>query len=240
VVAISNYCRNELLRVAPVGHCDKIIIGRCAIALEEFGDNPEVNDGSQVIVCVGRLCPQKGQVLIPKAVAELRDEFPSLKIVLAGDGVSRPAIEAGIAAYGVGDMVELRGWVANGEVLNLIKKSRALLLPSYAEGLPVVIMEALASGRPVISTTIAGIPELVDDSCGWLFPAGDHEALVVAMRAALECPTSDLARLGEAGRHRVAMLHDRRDLAVLLFERFKSATSGAPALSPPKEHHQLL
>jgi glycosyltransferase involved in cell wall biosynthesis len=229
VVAISNYCKNELLRAAPAGHCDKIIIARCALALEEFDDAHVVNGNSQMFVCVGRLCPQKGQVLIPRAAAELRNDFPNLKIVLAGDGESRPAVEAAIAAYGVADMIELRGWVANSDVLDLVKKSRALLLPSYAEGLPVVIMEALASGRPVISTTIAGIPELVDDSCGWLFPAGDQEALVTAIRAALECAPTVLARMGEAGRDRVVRLHDRRELAKLLYKGFECAVSADTA-----------
>jgi glycosyltransferase involved in cell wall biosynthesis len=229
VIAISDYCKNEVVRVAPAGHCDKIIVARCALALEEFDDTHDVNDNSQMFVCVGRLCPQKGQVLIPRAAAELRNEFPDLKIVLAGDGESRSAVEAAIAAYGVADMVELRGWVSNSEVLDLIKKSRALLLPSYAEGLPVVIMEALASGRPVISTTIAGIPELVDDSCGWLFPAGDQEELVAAIRVALKCTPSVLARMGESGRDRVAKLHDRRDLAGLLLRNFQCAVSARTA-----------
>lgn len=227
VAAISNYGENRLKRLAPEGHSDKIVIARCALALEEFNDTPAVNGNTQMFVCVGRLCPQKGQVLIPKAAAALRKEFPNLRIVLVGDGESRSSIEAAIEDYGVADMVELRGWVANKEVLDLIKNSRALLLPSNAEGLPVVIMEALASDRPVISTTIAGIPELVDDSCGWLFPAGDGEGLTGAIRAALESSPAVLSRMGEAGRSRVAQFHDRRDLAKLLYERFKCTVGAA-------------
>ncbi len=221
VVAISDYCRKELLRVAPVGDADKIIVARCALALEEFTDIRDLENNSRMLVCVGRLCPAKGQHLIPKAAAELRKDFPDLKIVLAADGESRAAVEAAITAHGVADIVELRGWVANADVLNLIRESRALLLPSFAEGLPVVIMEALASGRPVISTTVAGIPELVDDSCGWLFSAGDQQALIAAIRAALECPPSVLFEMGKAGRARVASLHDRRALAARLYDCFK-------------------
>lgn len=229
VVAISNYCRNLLLRFAPRGGGEKIIIARCAIALEEFADMCSTDSSNQTLVCVGRLCPQKGQVLIPGAVAKLRAEFPALRVILVGDGESRSAVEAAIASYGVGDIVEVKGWLANTEVLELVRNGRALLLPSYAEGLPVVIMEALASGRPVISTTIAGIPELVDDSCGWLFPPGDQEGLVAAIRAALECSPSVLARMGEAGRSRVASLHDRRNLAQLLIERFEATVSSEGA-----------
>jgi glycosyltransferase involved in cell wall biosynthesis len=210
VAAISDYCKKELLRVAPAGHAEKIIVARCAVALEEFAEIGEIVDGNRMLVCVGRQGPQKGQHLIPQAAAQLRKEFPDLKIVLAGDGESRGVVEAAIAAYGVGDIVRLCGWVTNSEVLNLIKRSRALLLPSRAEGLPVVIMEALASGRPVISTTVAGIPELVDESCGWLVPADDQQALVTASapmpargarphgesRACSGCKTPRSARLG--------------------------------------------
>jgi colanic acid/amylovoran biosynthesis glycosyltransferase len=226
VVAISNYCRNELARAAQ-SEKSKIIVARCALAMEDFDDSDLVRSYSDALVCVGRLCPQKGQVLIPAAAAELRKEFPNLKIILVGDGESRSAVETAIATYDVADVVKLHGWVANKEVLALIKSSRALLLPSYAEGLPVVIMEALALGRPVISTTIAGIPELVDESCGWLFPPGDQKALVAAIRAALICQPSDLARMGKSGRERTLRLHDRRDLAIALSNQFKRAAGNA-------------
>lgn len=235
VVAISDYCKKELLRLAPAGDADKIMVARCALALEEFEDVRENDGGSRMLVCVGRLCPQKGQHLIPRAAAELRSEFPDLKIVLVGDGESRAAVEAAITACGVADIVELRGWAANGEVLDLIKTSRALLLPSRAEGLPVVIMEALASGRPVISTAIAGIPELVDETCGWLVPADDQNALVAAIRAALRCPPAILACMGKAGRARVASLHDRRELAVRLYRGFERAVgAGTSPIPRPK------
>ncbi len=74
-----------------------------------------------------------------------------------------------------------------------------MVLPSFAEGLPVVIMEAMALRRPVISTYVAGIPELVRPGIdGWLVPAGDVEALAEAMQACLEAPVEELARMGEA------------------------------------------
>jgi glycosyltransferase involved in cell wall biosynthesis len=223
VVAISTFCKNELLKWASPDHREKIPIVRCGLALEEFDVSRDYDADDQTLVCVGRLCPQKGQILIPKAVASLRDEFPKLKVILVGDGESRRAIEASIATYDVADIVELRGWIANPDVLVLVRNSRALLLPSYAEGLPVVIMEALALGRPVISTNIAGIPELVDDSCGWLFMAGDEDGLMAALRACLKCSALELAQKGATGRARVEQLHDRRELAKSLYLRFQGA-----------------
>lgn len=221
VVAISEYCKSILSSVAGLPAQGRIIVARCGIALEEFGGDIDLPCDNFKLICVGRLCPQKGQVLIPKAVSKIRSEFPQLEVILVGDGESRAAIEAEIRKWDVAEIVELRGWMANPEVLDLIGSSRALLLPSFAEGLPVVIMESLALGRPVISTTIAGIPELVDRSCGWLFPAGDEEALVLAMRAALACTNIDLTNMARAGRERVFQLHDRRKLANILLENFQ-------------------
>jgi colanic acid/amylovoran biosynthesis glycosyltransferase len=209
VVAISDYCKCQLLRFSSMDRRHKIHIVPCGLALEEFEAAPEYAADNQTFVCVGRLCPQKGQVLIAKAAAALRFEFAHLKVILVGDGESRAAIEASIAEFDVGDMVELRGWTANHEVLKIIRESRALLLPSLAEGLPIVIMEAMAMGRPVIATNIAGVPELVvPGETGWLVPAGDEHALAEAMRAALSAKPHDIARMGEAARRRVLERHD--------------------------------
>jgi colanic acid/amylovoran biosynthesis glycosyltransferase len=225
VNAISNYCKEQLLCLARRADHKKITVARCGIALEEFTFEEAWRPDNDTFICVGRLCSQKGQILIPAAVAALRNDFPLLKVILVGDGESRHPIETAIARYNVGDMIEMRGWIANREVLEMIRSCRALLLPSYAEGLPIVIMEALALGRPVISTRIAGIPELVDDSCGWLFPAGDEQALIATMRAALQCKASVLAGKGAAGRARVEQLHDRRRLAKQLCQSFKKVVA---------------
>ena len=122
-------------------------------------------------------------------------------------------------------MIELRGWRSNVEVRKTLMESRALLLPSFAEGLPVVIMEAFALGRPVISTYIAGIPELVDASCGWLAPAGDVEALSAAMRDALAAGPERLARMGDEARRRSVARHDVVTSARQLKALFAKAAS---------------
>lgn len=103
-------------------------------------------------------------------MAALRGTEAPFRLVLIGDGESRPAIEAEIARHGVGDLIDLRGWQSSAEVLRTIAESRALVLPSFAEGLPIVLLEALALERPVVTTTVAGIPELVDDECGRIVP----------------------------------------------------------------------
>ncbi|MEZ5893076.1 MAG: glycosyltransferase [Parvularculaceae bacterium] len=206
VAAISHFCKSQIIRFSSIRAGEKIRIVHCGLGLRDFEASPPPDN--QTFVCVGRLCPQKGQAQLPAVAASLKAEFPGLKILLVGDGESRKEIEAEIARHGVADQVIIKGWMENRAVREEMRNARAFLLPTFAEGLPVVIMEALALGRPVISTYIAGIPELLDEGCGWIVPAGDIDALTQAMRAALKASPDQLAALGREGRARVEREHD--------------------------------
>lgn len=206
IVAITHFCKSQLVRFSSIQAAEKIHIVHCALEMGDF--EASAPPDNQTLVCVGRLCPQKGQAQIPAAAAALREEFPDLKVLLIGDGESRDAVESEIKRCGVEYSVQILGWKANPEVRKTVREARALMLPSYAEGLPVVIMEALALGRPVISTYIAGIPELLDEGCGWIIPAGSEEALVDAMRSALSASQESLAAKGAEGRKRIERGHD--------------------------------
>ena len=104
---------------------------------------------------------------------------------------------------------------------------RAMVLPSCAEGLPVVLMEALALGRPVVTSHVAGIPELVlHGVCGWLVPSGDAQALVSALEGVLSSSSCELARMGRVGAGRVREFHDVRREASRLAERFRASALG--------------
>ncbi len=227
VVAISHFCRGTLALAAEVagvkGAWEKIHIVRCGL---DLGDFPVSGAGFETpeIVCVGRLCPQKGQVLIPAAVAEVAQTHPEIRVVLIGDGESREAIEAEIARLGLSAQIELAGWATNADVRARVGQARALLLPSFAEGLPIVIMEALALGRPVITTYIAGIPELVDAGCGWILPAGDEAALAHALGEVMAASPADLAARGAEGRARIEARHDQIANAAALRARIAEAT----------------
>lgn len=220
VVAISNYCRVQLVRFSSYKFWDKIVIVHCGIHLNDFTPNFEFDNNNQTLVCVGRICPQKAQLLFAPALAQLKKEFPNIKLHLIGDGESRLDLEQAIKKYDVGDMIVLHGWKANTEVKEMLAKSRALLLPSFAEGLPVVIMESLALGRPVISTYIAGIPELVDNRCGWMIPAGSIDAIASAIRDAMNTPSQKLSEMGKEGRSRVETEHNLKTIAPKLYNEF--------------------
>ena len=159
-------------------------------------------------VCIGRLSAQKGQLLLIDAARRLREEGLTFELVLVGDGPLRGVIEQRIATAGLQKQVRITGWLSGAQVREELGRARALVLPSFAEGLPVVIMEAMAMQRPVIATYIAGIPELVvPGETGWLVPAGDEVALAGAMRAALSANPKQLASMGEAARQRVLERH---------------------------------
>jgi colanic acid/amylovoran biosynthesis glycosyltransferase len=139
----------------------------------------------------------------------------------------RDTLEALVRELGLVDRVRITGWISGAEVRSEILAARTLVLPSFAEGLPVVLMEAMALRRPVLSTYIAGIPELVRDAeNGWLFPAGDLEALIEAIRACLDATPAALDRMGRAARERVLARHDVDVEAAklqMLFERSMTA-----------------
>jgi glycosyltransferase involved in cell wall biosynthesis len=211
VAAVSSYGRSQLYRLLAPADWPKVKVVPCGLAPESFAApaTPPPFPAARRLVCVGRLSEQKGQLLLVEAARRLSDRGAAFELVLAGDGELRRPIEAALAAASLTDRVRITGWIAGDAVRAELGAARALVLPSFAEGLPVVIMEAMALARPVISTYVAGIPELVlPGTHGWLVPAGDPEALADAMQACLDAPVEALARMGAAARERVAERHD--------------------------------
>ncbi len=228
VVAISSYGRSQLMRWLDMQDWRKIRIVRCGVEPDLLGDSISPFT-SRTFVCVGRLCEQKGQILLVRAIAKLHQQGFICRLVLVGDGPMRSAIRQEIASCGLHDHIELCGWQDEAGVKSAILEARALVLPSFAEGLPVVLMEALALGRPVITTYIAGIPELVrSGENGWLVPAGDVDALAGVMKTALLADEQELAALGEAGRQTVSRLHDVQREAARLRSLIECACAASP------------
>ena len=223
VVAVSSFGRSQLCRLVPHTLWPKIKIVHCGLDrnfLEQPSSPPPDNSR---LVCVGRLSEQKGQLVLIEAAQLLRDRGIAFELVLAGDGDMRPEIETLVAQFGLNEQVRLTGWLTEAEVRAEILKARALVLPSFAEGLPMVIMEALALRRPVIATYVAGVPELVQPGLtGWLVPAGDPQALAAAIEACLGTPQEQLDRMGEMGRNSVTEAHSVDREATKLADLFNS------------------
>jgi glycosyltransferase involved in cell wall biosynthesis len=208
VTAVSSYGRSQLFRVAAPTDWNKIKVVHCGLERAFYRNAPAEPSVTQRFVCVGRLCEQKGQLVLLDAFRELVKRHPRCELVLAGGGEMRAILEARISALGLDGHVRITGEISGAQVREEILAARALVLPSFQEGLPVVIMEAMSLGRPVISTYVAGIPELVENGAsGWLVPAGSAADLVEAMDACLAASPSDLASMGERGYAHVTKRH---------------------------------
>ena len=225
VVGVSSFGRSQLLRRTKGTSWEKVKVVHCGVDEKFLGESfLRPIPLAKRLVCVGRICEQKGQLLLLEAAAILHDRGMDFELVLVGDGEMRPQAEALVKARGLERKVRITGWATGETVRNELNAARAMVLPSFAEGLPVVIMEALALRRPVISTYVAGIPELVvPGKCGWLVPAGDVPALVEAMEAALRATPEELEKMGDEGRRRVLASHDASTEARLLADAFNEA-----------------
>lgn len=222
-VAISSFGRSQLMRWSAFGDWQKIQVVRCGVDSGYLDREALTEPPSAPFLCsIARLSAQKGLPLLLEAANELKRRGRSFRLTLVGEGEMRSEIEAMIAARGLEQDVVLAGLADTKAVIDHLRQARAMVLPSFAEGLPVVIMEALALGRPVVVSAIAGTPELVTPDCGWLVPAGSVDGLVDAMENALEVPPEQLAAMGRNGRERVLKDHNAaengRELAALFLQ----------------------
>lgn len=221
VVTISCFGRSQLYLRSRYEDWPKIKIVHCGLERAFYETAPSTVTPSLRFVCVGRICEEKGQVLLVQAAALLAAKGILFELVFAGDGPKRAEIDNLIDKYGLSKQIRITGWISSSEVRNEIMAARALVLPSFAEGLPVVIMEAMALRRPVLTTYIAGIPELVrPGENGWLFPAGCVNELAKAMEECLSTPLADLQKMGDAAHMRVIARHSIDTEAAKLAELF--------------------
>lgn len=223
VAAVSSYGRSQLYRWVAHAHWDKVKVVHCGLEAAFHAGPPVPVPAVPRLVCVGRLCEQKGQLLLLEAAQKLAAQGTTFELVLAGDGEMRAELETLIARHELQGQVRITGWISSGQVREELLAARALVLPSFAEGLPVVIMEAMALRRPVLTTYVAGIPELVrPGENGWLFPAGAVQELAAAMADCLGQPDEVLQRMGDAAHQRVLERHDIDTEAAKLASYFRA------------------
>ena len=238
VVAICEFTRSQLYRWADYADWPKIAIVRCGVDALFLKAERTPIPAAPRLVNVGRIAEQKGQMLLIEAASRLIAEGVDLEVAIVGDGPMRAQAEELIVRLGLVGKVKILGFLSNLDVRRELQSSRALVLPSFAEGLPTVYFEAFATGRPVIGTYIAGTPELVEDgACGWMVPAGSVDALVEAMRQAVSAPVEDLERMAAEGARRVALRHDSLIEAAKLARLFLPGFRPKP--EPPAMVHQV-
>lgn len=202
VVCISHFCRSQMMLFSDRQHWSKLRIVHCGIDPAAYGRRPREGFGQRILF-VGRLTAVKGVPLLLEAVARVRAAHPGVQLTVVGAGDDRAGLEAQAAALGLGDAVRFAGLMPQDQVAARLEESDILVLPSFAEGVPVVLMEAMASRIPVIATRVGGVQELVaDGESGFVVPPGCVDSLAGRLDALLGDP--DLCRrMGEAGRRAV-------------------------------------
>jgi colanic acid/amylovoran biosynthesis glycosyltransferase len=244
VVAISEFTRSQLYRWADYQDWSKIHVIRVGVSTMFLDHGPVPAPAAARLVNIGRITEQKGQAILIQAAARLRDRGHEFELIIVGDGPLRGEIEQLIDRFGLKRQVRITGYLSNQGVLDELRAARALVLPSFAEGLPGVFFEALSLGRPVISTYIAAHPELIEPGVnGWLIPAGAVEPLTDAMAEALTIEPAELERMGRNGAARVAEFHDpfteAKKLADLFSKTGAEATVNQRDPASPAPHSMV-
>jgi glycosyltransferase involved in cell wall biosynthesis len=221
VVAVSDYTRSQLMRVSAPADWPKLHRVRCGIHLDRFSYSPRSEARNPpTVVAVGRLSPEKGQYVLLDAARVLKERSFDVRIRLVGDGPSTGDLQEHARDIGVDDIVEFTGAIAPAEVAVALADADVFCLASFAEGIPVSVMEALACGVPVVSTYVGGVPELVENRVsGCTVPAGRADLVADAIEALVA--DNDLrARVQTQGRQRVERDHDVTRSAKILRSLF--------------------
>jgi colanic acid/amylovoran biosynthesis glycosyltransferase len=226
VFCIGRYARSQVMRLSNPAQWNKLDVAPLGVDIGRFRPQaPPRAAGPFRILCVGRLAPAKGQHVLIEAARLLRDAGRDLRVTFVGDGPDRESLKRAAAAAGLDEQIEFTGALNQLEVHRRYAAADAFVMPSFAEGIPVVLMEAMASGLPCVSTRISGIPELIRSGDeGLLVAPSDAAELAGALAQLIEDPAR-CRRIGLAARARVAAdYHLQRNvarLATLFFRRLE-------------------
>jgi glycosyltransferase involved in cell wall biosynthesis len=185
VVCVSYFGRAQAMRLVQPDQWDKLHVVRCGLPL---GTAPERKASTRTtIISVGRLSAEKGQAGLLQAFGNLAGDYPDAALVIVGDGPEGAALQAATRRLGIADRVTFTGRLSESDTLERIAAADILVLPSFMEGLPIVLMEAMAAGTAVVASRVAGIPELVKEGeSGLLFTPSNWGELTGCMRRLID------------------------------------------------------
>jgi colanic acid/amylovoran biosynthesis glycosyltransferase len=209
VLCIGDFARSQLMKVSPVSNWSKFELAPLGVDIAVFDKRPPRSVGGPFrILCVGRLVPSKGQHILIAAIDDLIQEGRNIRLKFIGDGPDRVSLDGEVNRRGLGEYVTFEGSVNQDRIRQFYREADAFALASFAEGIPVVLMEAMAMEIPCVSTMITGIPELIrNETDGLLVMPSDHRALADSIGRLIDDETLRY-RLGQAGRRRVAEKYD--------------------------------
>jgi len=219
IFCISHYARSQVMKLSPVQAWPKFDVCRLGVDPQRFIPSPKSKpSGTCNLLCVGRLTPAKGQAILLKSIAQLQNEGVSVTLTLVGMGPDEQSLRQYAEQLGISQQVNFTGAVDQDHILDYYKAADMFVLPSFAEGLPVVLMEAMAMEIPCITTAITGVPELISNGeDGLLVPASDTEGLIQAINQLVNDPVLR-QKLGKAGRLKVLSAYDLYKNTQHLFE----------------------
>ena len=233
VRAISFYARSQIMKSSNSRNWDKIEVAYMGVDPSAFRARPfRANPEPFELLCVGRLAPVKAQHILLQSVERLKQEGRSILLHLAGGGPDLESLRLAVKNRGLEDCVTIHGWVSQPQLDALYGRTDAFVLASFAEGLPGVLMEAMAMEIPCIATYITGVPELIRDGVdGLLAVPSDDEAMARSIARLMDDPEFRL-RIGRQGRQRILDRFDLHANAIHLAGIF-SRRLGLPPVNPP-------
>lgn len=203
VRCISHYCQSQLMRLVPHSCWSKFSIVRCGVDPSVFLPRPEPTNAAAEILCVGRLVPAKGQHILIEACSGLKAKGIPFHLTFVGGGDDRDSLADLARRSGIADRVTFTGAIGQDDVHAYYDRADVFVLASFAEGVPVVLMEAMAKEIPCISTRITGIPELIDDGLDGLLVAPSNAAELSEKLAVLLGDPVMRRTLGRRGREKI-------------------------------------
>lgn len=222
IVAVSDFGRCQVYRWCSLAHWPKVAVIRCGVDKAFLLTEATPVPATRRLVLVAGFTEQKGHLLLIQALGFVFRWGHDFEMLFVGDGPLRSTIENEIKNNGLAGKIRILGWQTNAQVREHLQSSRALIMPSFAENLPVAMMESLALGRPVLGTYIAGVPELIENRVnGWLVPAGNVNAIAEAVTRILDTSPEELTKMGLAGANRVRTMHNANTEAAKLKELFQ-------------------
>jgi colanic acid/amylovoran biosynthesis glycosyltransferase len=220
VACVSWFGRGQGMRLVAPQHWDKMHVVRCGLPFHRLPVRKAQFGDAKSLICVGRLSPEKGQAGLIRTFADLAARHEGMQLRLVGDGPERGELERLVEQLRLGERLSFSGRLPEADTLAEIARSDILVLPSFMEGLPIVLMEAMALGVPVVASRVAGIPELVEDGVGGLLFAPSNWGELEACIERLVKDNALYQSVAEHGKKKVAEEFDVRKSAKLLSTLF--------------------
>jgi colanic acid/amylovoran biosynthesis glycosyltransferase len=239
VAAISDFNRQVILQTCGTAVSEKVVVVHCGTDTSVFQPRGEAPSSSEPLqlTCVGTLHEVKGQQYLIRACRRLLDRGWNIRVNFAGDGPDTAQLHALASQLSMRERVVFHGRCTRDEVSQLLRKTDVVVAPSVPtrdgrrEGIPVALMEAMASGLPVVASRLSGIPELVDDAVnGRLVTPGDERELADAIEALLRDPERRRS-MGRAARAKIERSFELNHNAQLLLETIRSSLAAGPSFA---------